>query len=159
MPGADSIANVVFMQCSGLLVPHLGLIYRAMFTLKTYPKRWKVSNMVVLRKLSKPNYMLSNVHRPIALLNMIAKILSACVVEDLVQMAELHGVLPDNHFGCRPGRTTMDLLHYVTKYIKDAWMKNEVVSAVTSVVQVSQALLDCKGDHQSVVHSLIGLLC
>jgi len=31
--------------------------------------------------------------------------------------------------------------------------------AVTSIVQVSQALLNCKGDCRSVVHSLIGLLC
>jgi len=49
VPGADGIANVVFMQCMGLLVPHLGLIYRVIFMLKTYPKQWKESNMVVLR--------------------------------------------------------------------------------------------------------------
>src|SRR5882724_2529250 len=30
---------------------------------------------------------------------------------------------------------------------------------VTSVVRVSQALLNCRGDCQSVVHSLISLLC
>ena len=74
-PGADGITNIVFKQCTGLLVPHLGPIYSTMFMLKTYPKQWKVSNTVVLRKLSKPDYTLSNAHRPIALLNMIAKIL------------------------------------------------------------------------------------
>jgi len=129
VPGVNGIANIVFKQCMGLLVPYLGPIYRVTFTLKTYPKQWKVSNMVILRKLSKPDYTLPIAHQLIALLNMIAKILSACIVEDLVQMAELHGLLPDNHFGCRPGRTTMDSLHYVTKYIKDVWRKNEVVSA------------------------------
>jgi len=116
--------------------------------LKTYPKQWKESNIVFLRKPSKPNYMLPNVHRLIALLNTIAKILSACVVEDLVQMVELHGLLPDNHFGCGPGRTTTDLLHYITKYIKDTCRKNEVVSAL---------LLDIKSAFPSVM--LECLLC
>ena len=142
MPGADGIANIIFKQCVGLLVPHLGPIYRATFTLKMYPKQWKVSNTVILRKLSNPDYTLPIVHRLIALLNTIAKILSACVAEDLVQMAELHGLLPDNHFRCRPGRTTRDSLHYVTKYIKDACRKNEVVSAL---------FLDIKSTFPSVV--------
>jgi len=92
--------------------------------------------------------MLPNAHRLIALLNTIAKILSACVVEDLVQMVELHGLLPDNHFGCRLGRTTMDLLHYLTKYIKDMWRKNEVVSAL---------FLDIKSAFPSIM--LEHLLC
>jgi len=76
---------------------------------------------------------------------MIAKILAECVAEDLVQMAELHGLLPDNHFGCRPGRTTTDSLHYVTKYIKDAWRKNEVVSALFLDLKstVPSVMLEC----------------
>ena len=43
-----------------------------------------------------------------------------------------------------------------------AGLDNEVQYSclgVTSVVRVSQALLDRKGDCRSVVHSLIGLLC
>jgi len=113
-----------------------------MFLLGTYPKQWKDSITVVLRKPMKPNYMLPNAHWPIALLNTMAKILSACIMEDLVHMAEVHELLPENHFGCRPGRTTMDLLHYITKYIKDAWRRNEAVSAL---------FLDIKSIFPSVV--------
>ena len=76
------------------------------------------------------DYTVPSVHWPIALLNTIAKVLSACVSEDLMQMAEMHDLLPANHFSCHPGRTTTDSLHYVTKFIKDAWHKKEVVSAL-----------------------------
>ena len=55
------------------------------------------------------------------LLNTISKILLACIAEDLVHMAEVHELLLEKHFRCRPGRTTMDSLHYVVKYVKDAW--------------------------------------
>ena len=41
------------------------------------------------------------------------------MVEDLIYMVEVHKLLPDNHFGCHPGRMPMDSLHYVTKFIKD----------------------------------------
>ena len=130
MVGPDGITNMVFIKCIDLLVPYLGPIYRATFSLGTYPKQWKDSIMVVLRKPMKPDYMLPNAHWPIALLNTIAKILSACIMEDLVHMAEIYELLPKNHFGCRPGRTTMDSLHYVMKHTKDACRRNEVVSAL-----------------------------
>jgi len=60
----------------------------------------------------------------------MAKILPGCVTEDLVYMAKLHKLLLKNHFGCSPGRTMMDSLHYITKYTKDAWRRNEAVSAL-----------------------------
>jgi len=85
---------------------------------------------VVIRNPGKPDYSKLGAYRPIALINSIAKILSACVSEDLTAMAELSQLLPANHFGCRPGRTTSDSLHYVTKFTKDTWRKGEVVSAL-----------------------------
>ena len=128
--GANGITNIMFTKCADLIVPHLGLIYRATFSLKMYPSQWKDSTTMVLRKPGKPNYTLPNMHQPIPLLNTMVKILLACIAEDLLHMTEVHGLLPDNHFGCRPGRTTTNLLHYVVKYIKDSWRRNEVVSAL-----------------------------
>jgi len=129
-PGPDGIANVVIMQCSDLLIPHLGPVYHVTFRLGVYPTQWKDSVTIVLRKLAKPDYTVPGTHRPIALLNTITKVLSTCVAEDLGQMAEVHRLLPDNHFGCHPGRTTTDSLHFVTKFVKDAWRKREVVSTL-----------------------------
>jgi len=83
--------------------------------LRIYPSQWKDLTTIVLKKPSKPDYTLPNMYWLIALLNTIAKILSACISKDLVHMAEVHKLLPDKHFGCRPGRTTTDSLHYIVK--------------------------------------------
>jgi len=72
---------------------------------------------VMLRKPGKSDYSLPNAHQPVALLNTISKVLSACMAEDLTNAVEEHSLLPSKHFGCRPGRTTMDSLHYVTKFM------------------------------------------
>ena len=78
-------------------MPHLGPIYCATFV---YPKHWKDSMTIVVRKPGKSNYMKPGAYWPIVLINTMAKILSACVTEDLVDMAEICQLLPANHFGC-----------------------------------------------------------
>jgi len=129
-PGPDGIPNAMLIRNADLIVLYLGPLYWATFKLGIYPDNWIESTTIVLRKPGKSDYSLPNAHRPVALLNTIGKVLSACVAEDLTSTVEEHGLLPSNHFGCRPGRTTMDSLHYVTKYIKDALRRKEVVSAL-----------------------------
>ena len=85
---------------------------------------------VMLRKPSKSDYAIPSAHCPIALINTFAKILSACITEDLTHMAEMHKLLPANHFSCQPGRPTTYSLHSMSKYIKDAWWRHEVVSTL-----------------------------
>ena len=143
-PGLDGIPNVILIQCAGLIVPHIGPIYHASFKLGIYPDQCKDSIMIVLRKPAKPDYMAPNAHWPIAMLNMMAKVLSACITEDLIQAAEAHNLLPNNHFGCLPGRTTSDSLHYITTFVKNAWRKKEVISAL---------FLNIKGAFPNVVLS------
>ena len=85
---------------------------------------------IVLRKPGKANYTVLNAHQPVTLLNTMANVLSACVAENITHTAEMHGILSNNYFGSRPGHTTMDTLHYVVKFVKDAWRRKEVVSAL-----------------------------
>lgn len=117
--GPSKVSNAVLTNCQALLVPYLGPIFWATFTLGIYPERWKLSETLVLRKPGKPDYALTKVYRPIALLNTIAKVLSLRVAKDLTYMTEHHNLLPANHFGGRPGCTATDSLHMVTRFIKD----------------------------------------
>ena len=48
----------------------------------------------------------------------------------MVTMCEQLKILPTNHFGARPGWTTTDSIHLLTKTVKDTWRKNQVVSAL-----------------------------
>jgi len=98
VPSPDGIPNVMLIRCADLLVPHLGLLYRVTFKLSVYPTGWRDSVMVVLRKPGKADYTVLNTHQPVALLNTIAKVLSACMAEDLTHTVKTHGLLPNNHF-------------------------------------------------------------
>jgi hypothetical protein len=81
---------------------------------------WKHFTTVVLRKPSKPRYDLPKSYCPIALLNTMWKVLAGIAAEHLTHYTEKYHLLPDLHFGGRPGHTTTDAIHLLTYRIKDA---------------------------------------
>ena len=78
---------------------------------------------------------------PIVLSDSMARLLNSCQAEDMTTMCERYNILPANHFGVRLGRTTTDLIHLLTKTIKDTWWKGQVASIL---------FLDVKGAFPSV---------
>ena len=130
-PGPDGISNIVFKQCSDILVtPYLTHLFNAVFTHKTYYPPWKSFTTVVLRKPGKPDYTVPKAYRPIALLNSTCKLLMAVVAEELTYLLEQHSLLPGTHFGGRPGRSTTDSLHLLEETIKNAWRSHKVASVL-----------------------------
>ncbi|QRV80507.1 RNA-directed DNA polymerase from mobile element jockey [Ceratobasidium sp. AG-Ba] len=129
-PGPDGIPNCIFTNCADILVPLLVPLYRATFTLKHYPQAWRESVTVIIRKPGKPDYSNPKAYRPIALLNVISKLLSACVAEELNRIAERWNLLPEHHFGGRQGRTTSDSMHTLSSFIKNAWRNGDVVAGL-----------------------------
>jgi len=129
-PGLSDVANVVLIKCADQLVPYLGPIYRATFRLHIYPDTWKEFVTVVLRKPGKTDYTIPNVYRPIALLDVIAKVLSACIKETLEYHTERLQLLPQSQFGGRPGRSATDSIHILVSFIMDAWRRGKVVAAL-----------------------------
>jgi len=95
----DEIPNVVLQKCIEQLLDHLLYLFRGVLALRTYYLGWQVFTMAVLRKPGKPNYEVPKAYRPIALLCMILKVLTAIVVEDISHMVEKGTLLPDTHFG------------------------------------------------------------
>ncbi|KAH7917087.1 hypothetical protein BV22DRAFT_987010, partial [Leucogyrophana mollusca] len=47
-PGPNGISNSVYTHCASQLIPFMGPIFRATFTLEVYPEEWKQSNTIVL---------------------------------------------------------------------------------------------------------------
>ena len=86
-----------------MIAEYLLEIFWASFTLNAYSDCWQVWDTIVLCKLGKPRYDIPKAHWPIALMNMLRKLFSAIVAEDLTHMCDFYGLLPDNHFGGRPG--------------------------------------------------------
>ncbi|CCM06887.1 uncharacterized protein FIBRA_09197 [Fibroporia radiculosa] len=120
-PGPDNIPNEVYKQCVDMLILHIGWLYSATFDLKYYPNEWKNSKTIVLRKPGRADYSTAKSYRPIALLNSIAKGLSACVAESAEHNIEQLNLMPPNHLGGWAGRTASNSLHLIVKTVKDAW--------------------------------------
>jgi hypothetical protein len=128
--GPDGIPNIVLQKCSDLIADRLTRIYRVIINLGIYYDPWREFTTVVLRKPNKPNYEVPKAYRPIALISTMAKVLTAIVAENLSRIVEQHHLLPKTHFGGRPGRSTVDALHYLVHTISSAWRDNKVVSVL-----------------------------
>ena len=126
----DGIPNVVLTKCADRLTDRLLSIYGAIFKKGLSYEPWKQSTTVVLRKPGKPKYDVPKAYRPIALLNTMWKVLTAIVADHLTFVTETHQLLPANHFGGRPGRTTTDAMHLLANTIKASWRVGQVTAAL-----------------------------
>ena len=126
-PGLNGISNSVLTHCADILAPHLGPVFRASFNADYYPASWKKYKTVVLRKPGKPDYTVPNAYRPIALLDVFAKLLAACVKEVWEYHVERLNLLPRNQYGGRKGRTATDAIHSLVNFAKDAWRRKQEV--------------------------------
>ena len=145
-PGPDGIPNIVLTKCADLLVDRLHHIFTAIYDKKLYHAPWKNFTAIVLRKPGKANYDIPKAYRPIALINTMWKVLTAILANQLTHFAEKHRLLPDHHFGGRPGRTTTDAMHLLTYKIKGAWRKGQVASVL---------FLDIEGAFPNAVPSIL----
>ncbi|KAF8584622.1 hypothetical protein K439DRAFT_1310923, partial [Ramaria rubella] len=96
--GPSGISNAILIHCAQDLVPHLIHIYRATFHLRYYPPSWRISTSLALRKVGKTDYTIAKSYRPIALLENLAKLLSACVAENIMYHTLRLKLLPNTHF-------------------------------------------------------------
>jgi len=88
--GPDGIPNIVLSNCTDLIVDRLYFIYKAMLKRGLFYRLWKISTMVVLQNPGKPRYDIPKAYRPIALLNMMWKILSTIVASHITHLAKKH---------------------------------------------------------------------
>jgi Reverse transcriptase (RNA-dependent DNA polymerase) len=137
----DTVPNSVFIHARKDLIPQPGPLFRAMNTLEYYSQEWVNTEMLIMKKPRKPDYTSPSAWHPIVLSDGMAHLLNSCQMEDIVNMCNQHNILPANHFSTRPGCTTTDSIHMLTKTVKDAWRKGQVVSAL---------FLDVKGAFPSI---------
>jgi hypothetical protein len=138
-PGSEP--NCVLRECADLLIPFAGPIFRAIDALGHYPSGWAELFILALRKPGKTNYADPAALRPIALSKGFVRWLNACKNLQCVSEAEIAGILPNNQYGARPGRSTTNALHLVVKTIKDAWLEGKVATVLC---------MDVKGAFPSV---------
>lgn len=128
--GPDGIPNVVLKETAEILADYLADIFRTALELGHFFTGWKTFTTIILRKPGRPSYEAPKAYRPIALLCTMGKLLTAIITEEISRILECEGLLPDNHYGGRPCRTTTDAVHHLVHRIKEAWRKGYVASVL-----------------------------
>ena len=95
-----------------------------------FPTPFKETITIILRKPNKPDYTKPNAYRPIALKKTIAIVIESIVTELLSYLIETHELLPADHFGRRPQRTTIDAMTILTENIHRAWKEKDIDSVI-----------------------------
>ncbi|KAJ3474388.1 hypothetical protein NLI96_g12485 [Meripilus lineatus] len=149
-PGPNLIPNIAIQ----MTIPHIITLFteltNACLRLGYHPQHWKTFSTITLRKPHKPDYTIPKAYRPIALEDTLGKVMESIMARRLSALAEQYNLLPPNHFGGRPGRTTTDAVLYLTQRIKDAWRTRGVASVL--FLDISQAFPSVS--HERLIHNL-----
>jgi len=129
-PGPDNITNRVLKQNQDTLKNHLLKIAQSSLNMGHFPSPFKNTLTVVLRKPNKPDYTKPSAYRPIALESTIGKLIESIIAESMSYLIEKHELLPPNHFGGRPGRSTEDALMILSESINQAWRQGKMFTAI-----------------------------
>ena len=149
-PGPDEISNRVLKNTLPVIEHHLQALMQASIRLGHFPKPFKHTTTVVLRKPSKPDYTKVKAYRPIALENTLGKIMESIMAENLSYITETHELLPPHHYGGRPGRSAEDAMMILSESIHQAWKEKKVYTAV--LMDVAGAFNNVH--HERLVHNL-----
>jgi hypothetical protein len=149
-PGPDEIPNLVLKKCYNEIKEHVLLLAQESLETGHFPTIFKESNTLILRKPKKPDYSKPNAYRPIALECTIGKVLESIIAETISYLTETYELLPANHFGGRPCRSTEDAMMLLVENIYDAWGDKEVLSAIR--MDVAGAFNNVH--HERLIHNL-----
>ena len=110
--GPDGIPPIVLKNCAPELAPILGKLYRLSYSMGCYPSVWKHAHVCpVPKKGTKSDP--SN-YRPIAITSILSKVMETIINKHVLNFLESHALISDHQYGFRHGRSTGDLLAFVT---------------------------------------------
>ena len=149
-PGPDEITNRVLKHALPVIENHLQSLMQASINRGHFPKPFKATTTVVLRKPSKPDYTKAKAYRPIALENTLGKVMESIMATIISYLTETHELLPTQHYGGRPGRSAEDAMIILTENIYKAWKEKKVYTAV--FMDVAGAFNNVH--HDRLIHNL-----
>ena len=113
--GPDGVPPIVLKNCASVLSPCLVKLFRLCLSTSTFPSCWKYAfTQPVPKKGDRSNP--SN-YRPIALLSCLSKAFESILNRKIQKHLSTSDLLSDRQYGFRKGRSTGDLLAFLT----DSW--------------------------------------
>lgn len=129
--GIDGIPAVVWQKTWPVIKSSVTALFRSSIAQGKLPERWKIAKIIPLRKLQKGDYTNPELFRPISPLPTLSKALESVIARRLSFLVEDYGLPPNNHYGRRKRRSTVDALMILQEKIFQAWRDKKVLSLVT----------------------------
>ena len=142
--GPDGIPPIILKNCASVLTPCLVKLYRLCLSTSTFPSCWKFAHIQpVPKKGDRSNP--SN-YRPIALLSCLSKAFETILNKKFLKHLSSFNLLSDRQYGFRKGRSTGDLLTFLT----DSWS-----SSLSSFGETFAVALDISKAFDRVWHKAL----
>ena len=109
-PGPDRISNRVIRQALPYIERYLQALMQASLDMGYFPRAFRTSTTVVLRKPAKPDYTKAKAYRPVALENTLGKILESVMATIISYLTETYELFPKGHYGACLGHSTEDAM-------------------------------------------------
>ncbi|XP_070854176.1 uncharacterized protein [Drosophila suzukii] len=117
--GPDAVPNRAMKVALALRLGTFAELYNACLREGTFPRRWKVQNLLLLNKPGKPPGEASS-YRPIRLLDTVDKVFQKLISKRLNLAIDAVGGLSPTQFGLRKGKSTLDAIRTVTGIAAEA---------------------------------------
>lgn len=119
-PREDQIPNRVLKVVQELLVPILIVAFNASLALQYCLKAFKRAVTVVLRKPGKSNYTEPKSYRPVALMNILGKVMDTVLARRIQHILETFNLLLQTHMGGRKNLSCEHAIHLLTEKAHEA---------------------------------------
>ena len=93
-PRVDGLQNIVLQNCVENIIDYIYFIFQAILDFEEYPPCWLIILTIVLRKPGKATYDVAKAYCPIGLLEMLGKLFSTLVTNDLISSREVRTPSP-----------------------------------------------------------------
>ena len=141
-PGFDGITPLLLKSTAVSISFPLSQIFNCSIIFGTFPKAWKSSIIVPIPKTSPPSASPSD-YRPISFLSIVSKLLEKLIANILLDHLFTNNLIPPNHFGFLPSRSTTDALTSVS---------HSILSSLDSSSSVCGVFLDIRKAFDSISH-------
>ena len=142
--GPDNISPRLLHSCADELANPLASLFNHCFRTSTWPKAWKISNVVPVHKKGGKSEVKN--YCPVSLLSVLSKVAETIVASRVTEHLEVHHLLCTRQFGFRQGRSAADL-HLL--------LSSELSAALDQGKKTAVMVLDIEGAFDRVWHEAL----
>jgi ribonuclease HI len=139
-PGPDDISYEMVKQLGDDEKESLLATYNAIWQTGEFPEGWRKALTIPIPKPGKDPENLDS-YRPISLTSCLGKIMEKMVNKRLVHILEKRGLIPEQQYGFRSGRSTTDVLNILQSEISHTFLKKKYLALAS--LDLSKAYDTC----------------